>query len=421
MTHSTEAEPTGNAGDGGVEHGPAMSASPPRQRLAPLAQLPALTSTRFFGALVIMVFHTTADTPLLAGAPLWLRSVITSGYVWVGYFFILSGFILAYQYVERYRAGAFDARGFWLARLARIYPGHVAGFILIFLIGLAFPTLPLGPQHASTTVNAVDVGLTAALMHAWVPTFALTYNFPSWALSVEWFFYLLFPLLLIAAARWPLRRVLLLASIGLVAEAAASLVYCATAAQGWAGNTTAVGTAAVAFIKFSPAVRLAEFIFGVALARIYSERERLKLDEKFGNRLIGVAICLIAAGLLSSFAIPFALMHNVVLTIPFGAVVLGLALAPRGMAARALSLRYLVALGDASYSLYILHGSFVFFIYATGWMNRAIGFEAIAGRIVLVLLAIGAALLFHRYLEGPARLWIRSHGRRRVEVVAPPV
>ena len=421
MTHSTGEVPAGKGDDGGVEHGPSTGTSTPRQHLAAPAQLPALTSTRFFGALMIMVFHTTADTPLLAGAPLWLRNVITSGYVWVGYFFILSGFILTYQYLERFRAGAFDARGFWLARLARIYPGHVAGFILIFLIGLAFPTLPLGPQLASTTMTAADIGLTAVLMHAWVPTFALTYNFPSWALSVEWFFYLLFPLLLIAAARWPLRRVLLLASMGLVAEWTASLIYCAAAAQGWAGNTTNVNTAAIAFIKFSPAVRLAEFMLGVALARVYAERDRLKLDERLGGRLIAVSMCLIVAGLLSSCAIPFALMHNVVLTIPFGAAILGFALAPRGMVSRALSLRHLVALGEASYPLYVLHGSFVFFIYAIGWMNRVTGFEAIIGRVVLILVAIGAALFFHRYFEGPARRWIRSHGRRRVEVIVPSV
>ncbi|MGD1047322.1 MAG: acyltransferase [Candidatus Krumholzibacteriaceae bacterium] len=421
MTHSTREGPAGNADDGGAKHGPATGISPPRQHLAAPAQLPALTSTRFFGALMIMVFHTTADTPLLAGAPFWLRSLITSGYVWVGYFFVLSGFILTYQYLDRFRAGAFDARDFWLARLARIYPGHVAGFVLIFLIGLRFSTLPLGPQHAARAVTAADVGLTAVLMHAWVPTFALTYNFPSWALSVEWFFYLLFPLLLIAAARWPLRRVLMLAAIGLAAEWTASLVYCATAAQGWAGNTTNVNTAAIAFIKFSPALRLAEFMLGVALARVYAERERLRLDERFGGRLIAVSMCAIAAGLLSSFAIPFALMHNVVLTIPFGAAILGFALAPKGMVSRALSLRWLVVLGEASYPLYILHGSFVFSIYAIGWMNRVTGLEAVAGRAVLILAAICAALLFHRYVEAPARRWIRSHGRRRGGTPAPSV
>lgn len=73
---------------------------------------------------------------------------------------------------------------------------------------------------------------------------------------------------------------LLLAFVGILTELAASLFYCAAAVQGRVGNPTLIDTAAVAFINFSPAVGLGEFILGMALARIYAERDSRSL--RFG-------------------------------------------------------------------------------------------------------------------------------------------
>jgi peptidoglycan/LPS O-acetylase OafA/YrhL len=94
-------------------------------------------------------------------------------------------------------------------------------------------------------------------------------------------------------------------------------------------------------------------------------------------------------------------MHNVALVIPFGAIVLGLALAPHGAAGR-----LLVRLGDASYSLYILHGSFVVVLYISKWWDRVGPAEAIAARLIVITAAIGAAWLSHTYIESPLRRWL---------------
>lgn len=378
-----------------------------RSEAAPApVHLAALTSTRFFAALLVMVFHVTEEMPLLNNVPGWVRSIITSGYVWVGYFFILSGFILMYQYQSRYESGRFNAREFWLARFARIYPGHGLGFFLVLLVGWIFPSITLGPPNATLAVKVADVGLTSILMQAWVPSFADTFNFPSWSLSAEWFFYLMFPLLLPVTTRLSVRRLLLLAAAGLALETVGLAVYSATS-----GHDGSSGAIPVTFIKFSPLVRFMEFIFGVVVARVYRERVALGLTERWGSRLVGVALCFIALGLAGVCDVPFVIRHNVALAIPFGALILGLALAPASGISRWLSMSLLVRLGECSYSFYILHGAFIYLFFGSGWGNRTGILEAVGGRIALVVGVTVAALLSHHLIENRARRWIRSFGQ----------
>src|SRR5690348_9842412 len=86
--------------------------------------LNALTGLRFFAAFYVVIFH--FGKYHLASAPHWLFNIGRSGYIAVGLFFVLSGFVLTYTYL----GGAapwtrLDKRTFWVARLARIYPLYV--------------------------------------------------------------------------------------------------------------------------------------------------------------------------------------------------------------------------------------------------------------------------------------------------------
>ena len=159
-----------------------------------MQRLDALTSMRFVAALMVVIFHMSSQAPFFAAVPQPLHSIIDCGYVWVGFFFVLSGFILSYQYFDRVQAGQFSAREFLIARFARIYPVHLLNFLVVAGL-LAVKTWPwegaLPP--GGSLVTLVDVGATIALVHSWVPSFALTFNFPSWSISTEFFFYLCFP------------------------------------------------------------------------------------------------------------------------------------------------------------------------------------------------------------------------------------
>jgi len=57
--------------------------------------LPTLTSLRFFAALNVVLFHLA---PQCSNG--YLRNVVKSGPEMVEFFFVLSGFILAYVYID---------------------------------------------------------------------------------------------------------------------------------------------------------------------------------------------------------------------------------------------------------------------------------------------------------------------------------
>ncbi len=152
--------------------------------------IPALTSLRFFAAFYILLLHTY----IFLGVDFWVfRSFILSGHLAVDFFFILSGFILAYTYYPSWSQKRFSYKNFIMKRLARIYPVH---FVM-----LACSVALLSYMGSSNTVNmeasAWNIRLIEHifLVHAWWNG-VLSYNVPSWSISAEFFAYLLFPLYL---------------------------------------------------------------------------------------------------------------------------------------------------------------------------------------------------------------------------------
>ena len=86
-------------------------------------KLDQLTVTRFIAALSVMLFHGGRELGVLRFLPM-----LTSGPTAVGYFYVLSGFVMALAY---YRPGVrFDFRNYWLARFSRIYPVYIISFVL---------------------------------------------------------------------------------------------------------------------------------------------------------------------------------------------------------------------------------------------------------------------------------------------------
>src|SRR6476661_1182191 len=97
------------------------------------ALLPALTGVRFFAAFYVVLFHFTLW--YFAAAPQWVRNIVSSGYVGVDLFFVLSGFVLTYTYLVP-GASHVPRREFWVARIARIYPMYLVALALALPITL---------------------------------------------------------------------------------------------------------------------------------------------------------------------------------------------------------------------------------------------------------------------------------------------
>ena len=107
-------------------------------------------------------------------------------------FFVLSGFILGYVHDRDFSQaiGLSTTVRFWGLRLAKIYPLHAVITLLWVLV--------MVPLHIWSTLprdNGFSLALNLLLVHAWGFLPEYTWNMPSWSISIEWFCYLLFPLL----------------------------------------------------------------------------------------------------------------------------------------------------------------------------------------------------------------------------------
>jgi len=135
------------------------------------------------------------------------------GHVWhfnlfVDLFFVVSGYVIASQYMSRVDTPAAIGRFLW-RRLARIYPLHLATLTFYVMIALA-AHLGLASGDNPARYPFSDLPAQLLLLHAFDGD-RLTFNFPSWSLSAEMFCYLLFPIMAAIAAghrRWILTFVI---------------------------------------------------------------------------------------------------------------------------------------------------------------------------------------------------------------------
>lgn len=131
----------------------------------------------------------------------------------VDFFFVLSGFVIAYAYSERLGRGGL--RDFLVRRVARLWPLHA--FVLAVCVCMAVAGGIAGLSVHGWAWSAIPANLT--LTHAWNLTDRLTWNGPSWSISAEAAAYLLFALL-----AWSLAGRALAAACASVMLAALALV-----------------------------------------------------------------------------------------------------------------------------------------------------------------------------------------------------
>lgn len=135
--------------------------------------LDALTGLRFFAALHVVLFHFAR--PVLDPAPEWLRSLVGSGYSAVGVFFVLSGFVLAWNYLDTDGRMETGTRAFLAARVARVYPVYLLTFLLS-----APPTVLASVVDNGWKVAVMKLAVAAVaaltLLQAWTPRLALYWN-----------------------------------------------------------------------------------------------------------------------------------------------------------------------------------------------------------------------------------------------------
>lgn len=372
-------------------------------------KLEQLTFTRYIAALTVVFFHFGREA-WPANIP-WLNPLITAGPIAVCYFFVLSGFIMAIAYYSpRRSAQPLDNKRYWVARIARIYP--------VYLLALLFM---IAESMRKGTFDGLAAVLNLTMLQAWVPGgYPLSYNSPGWSLSVEAFFYLTFPLWLIWAQKrhftslvivtlllWLFTQLLQVGLLNNILNPVLGLpAYEARAFMQSHDQTPLLHD----FIYYNPLMHLSTFAMGFVVG-VYFRRGYFHRISITTNTVLMLISALLAALLIIEQAaleqaLGLKLAYNNGLIAPlFIAFIVFLAL-DNTFISRLFSLPFLVLLGEASYSLYILQRP-VYGVYkqvTARWLSEGSTLHFYIFIVVLTLLAI----VSYRYFETPVRHWINQ-------------
>ena len=346
-----------------------------------------------------MIHHLHGQFGLDLAGPPW--------HLGVSFFFVLSGFILTYVHSDLRDAAA--ARHFYVARFARIWPLHAAT--------LVFAALFLAPAY--TDRGVVPFIVNALLLQAWWPSLAsnFSYNWLAWTISNEAFFYVLFPLVMIA------RR-----NFGAIFVATIALLLLAFLVGGnlepKPPPPTATNVASwYVWIMTGPPVRFFEFIFGMGVGFVYLRYRDVQMPAWAWSLAEVLAIAAILAYAITTTA--FLDLVTPALGPVFrrwyqhagGFLVFGFAILcfaySNGLLSRALSLPLLVLLGEISFSTYMIHQLVIrAWGRVSGLMPESTAFNVVA---LLLVIYVGSYLTW-RFLERPAQRAILSFARSRREL-----
>ncbi len=349
------------------------------------SRLDSLTALRFFAALHVLLFHLQGLAAL--PGPLWSHQLLGTGFVSVSFFFVLSGFILTVSYAGRppkQRLAAYAG-----GRFARLYPLYLLALLL--MLPAWFKSWSVGPSLA-----------TPLLLQAWVPTWALAWNPPAWSLSVEAFFYVMFPFLLPVVLRLSSRKAWVLAVAGWFVGILFSVAYVWFSPDGLSHVDDATQAPWLNALKFYPLMRLPEFFVGMALGKSFLLGKWPRLGP-----LGGMAVGGLLLGLLYSSTIPYPLLHNGLFTPLFVAVIAAAAQRGDSVFRAIFEHRWLVILGEASYALYILQTPLLSLVHGVAkrlWptlLESPLAFSAVALAVTVTASVIAWALI-----ERPARQWL---------------
>jgi peptidoglycan/LPS O-acetylase OafA/YrhL len=342
--------------------------------------------------------------------------LVQNAYLFVDFFFVLSGFIIFENYFCRLGDG-FGIMRFMALRLGRLYPLHIfmLGLFLLYEItwALVLHKFSSNPRPAFEGPTGVgSLGENILLLNAMGLRQEPSWNYPSWSIGAEFYTYLLFAVAIVLLGRRINMGIVLLGIAGF-----AVLI--------------AIGPASMQMAELTGLPRcIYGFAIGALLSRLRVHSAPLDELSAGSSTLLECAVIVISVAFVilsghnwGSFAAPlvFALPVLVFST-------------TRGNISRLLEARALLLLGKLSYSIYMVH-VFVMLIVANlvsllerltslqmttpviveGALHKTIRFAPWQGDIAIILL-LGATILFasatYRLIESPSRDWSRNVAAR---------
>ncbi|MEM7161681.1 MAG: acyltransferase [Bacteroidota bacterium] len=333
-----------------------------------------ITVLRFIAAFSVVVFHFGLKVPLFDNG--CLNALFSEGAIAVSFFFFLSGYVLS---ISTSSKAFLNAKEFYKKRIARIYPLYLIAFLM---------TLCLAMFYLEAFPKGNSIILQVLALHAWIPGKCLEINFPSWSISVEFFFYALFPLI------WNLKRKIRNWFIPLViiAWALSQWIYIELR---WI-NADFPGTFNGEFLLYSPIFHLTTFLMGMLSADFYLKR-KVKFSNWLGSLMFFVS-CTLLVLILSTHNAIISYSHNGLLAPLFALLILSLSLVENRLS-RFMGNRFFNLLGNSSYALYIFQ--WPLYLLFDQICNDYLSEEAFF--VCYTLILILSSIVLHHYIEIPLK------------------
>lgn len=346
-----------------------------------------LTSLRFAFAFIVFVSHLSfleeSDSTFLKNL---YHNVFYEGYIGVSFFFILSGFIISYNYQDRILNKEVTKSTFYKARFARIYPLHILTFFL------ALPH-KYGVFLENWVTGIIKMITNLTLTQSFIPSekYYFTFNSPSWSISDEMFFYLVFPLLLLIPALGNKKTIVTLLSIVLLFPTLTLIIP-----EDYYHH----------FFYINPLFRLVDFMIGIILYNIYKNIVDKKLFTNRTFSLIEISSIIIFICFFSFHSyIPAVARYSYYYWIPMSLIIFIFAF-QKGIISKFLSKKLFIHLGEISFGFYLYHHVLLKYIARFDakfyHMNE---YETIIFAFIITLII---SHLSYKYFENPINKYLKK-------------
>lgn len=355
-------------------------------------KLNSIQLLRALAAILVVYTHSISQMGIFAVG--WQQRTpmrISLGTFGVDIFFVISGFII-YQSAHQLN-GAKPSLTFLWHRFRRINPPYYAVVLLTVITWL--PSLI---QHQRPSITGYQTLSWAILLpFPGDPSRALSQG---WSLLFEWFFYLVFFLLILA--RTKRKAATLWAVLG------------GLTMFGWVFRNSLTG-----LLTFYTDPLLLEFLFGVIIGVVFQRWDPGKRTAIFlvtAGAVSGVFFML--SGYFDYQAVlgPSAAMrylHALCWGSAAALVVAGCVFLEKVSSPTFLRHRFLLFLGDASYSIYLFH-LIIFGLIAAFYLRVGFFLNPDVAIPLHAAIAVAGSLLFYHWIERPLLNWFRNFGPGRL-------
>jgi len=368
----------------------------------------ALTGLRLFAAAWVVLFHFefTPGDVFVRGAS-YARPIVGVGSLGVDLFYVLSGFVIAFTYLDRMgpRLGGRASWRFIWARVSRVWPVFAVVtnlFGLWLLAKLTFGDGDIAFQKIQPELSFSSWLRQMFMVQMWTQPYfdGSSWVGPAWSISAEWVAYTLFPLTALVYYRLGRLPGPLLAALAVLAVTPVAVI------SGVTGNP---------YFPYSWLVRIGVgFTSGVL---VYLAVRHVPLTDRVRRGAAWLTVLVLAAILAGLFVGDSMIgmyegdgEHGGMVMVLFPVLVGALALSVGRGPARVLSYDWAVHGGRISYSLYLVHIPVFEVIWTLMIRYRVIGPDSPGGVALAfagLVAAFVAAHLLWRFVEEPARQRMR--------------